>query len=569
MTPPSVVNQDQTSPEIRLAMSLLCSYLFFLSRRPVSRSNLHYLARRLAGLKSLSEKLDAAGSPDLSAIAKQLKMIQPANFPTLSRALQFQLALTQKPVTIPAHYIVSARPPRPGLIAGVRRLLLILGPAIGIGDEIILFPLPRWIKATRADIEVVVMSGYPGLWERVEGVDQVIEYSSHEQLLNALRGENEGQPFDAVMLADFEKPGLVPVVCHDPGIRRYFELSLGAQSATTVDNCEGRVHTTSMPLDAPINYYAAMERLSEWLGIRIDSGGRYESLIRRQERLHDVSCRIFVSPFTSKYDPSIIYWSRLLASIFDRSPDKPVEFVLDPGANLGTERFAVALARSAAARAVPGVQFSVARAEGTRTLTLPQVFAQMEQSDAAICADSFAAHAAPVFGLTTLVVARAGLENWRVPFRHSYYFNLEQPADELAGAMRIVLQTAAGLRSVAGFPLDSCEARLDQATRELSAMLRNGALKEQGLNGDFDRFLESYRALVEVSAQWPREYQGILRDAEYRQMWLETPGRSEDPLDPDLRRHLEDTAARWENTNLRKFLGLMSRQAKTLSTFSG
>ena len=154
-------------------MSLLCSYLFFLSRRPVSRSNLHYLARRLAGLKSLSEKLDAAGSPDLSAIAKQLKMIQPANFPTLSRALQFQLALTQKPVTIPAHYIVSVRPPRPGLIADAQRLLLILGPAIGIGDEIILFPLPRWIKATRADIEVVVMSGYPGLWERVEGVDDL------------------------------------------------------------------------------------------------------------------------------------------------------------------------------------------------------------------------------------------------------------------------------------------------------------------------------------------------------------------------------------------------------------
>src|SRR5258705_2211875 len=117
MTPSSVVSRGQTSPEIRLVISLLCSYLFFLSRRPVSRSNLHYLARRLAGLKSLSEKLDAAGSPDLSAIAKQLKLIQPANFPTLSRALQFQLALTQKPVTIPAHYIVSVRPPRPGLIA--------------------------------------------------------------------------------------------------------------------------------------------------------------------------------------------------------------------------------------------------------------------------------------------------------------------------------------------------------------------------------------------------------------------------------------------------------------------
>jgi hypothetical protein len=135
--------------------------------------------------------------------------------------------------------------------------------------------------------------------------------------------------------------------------------------------------------------------------------------------------------------------------------------------------------------------------------------------------------------------------------------------------MRIVLEASAGLRSVPEFPLDSCEARLDQATRELSARLRNRASEWHGLNGDFDRFLERYRALVEESAQWPREYQGILRDTEYRQMWLETPGRFEDPLDPDLRRHLEDTAARWENTNLRKFLGLMSRQAKTLSTYSG
>jgi hypothetical protein len=543
--------------DAKLALSLLSSYLFFLSRRPISGSNAHYLAARLAGLQSLAGTLETSGSAELADVARRLRSIQPASFGALHYSLQFQLTVLQRAPVIPPEYIISASAPPAAFYAGVRRVLLILGPAIGIGDEIILFPLPQRLTAALSRASVVVMSGYSGLWDRTAGVERVIRYSAHSEILEALRGRHPAGPFDLIVFADFEKPGLTAPICSGAETGRYIELSLGAQCATAVDHEGRRVFATSMPLDAAINYYAAMDRLTGWLGFPGGPEDRYRDSMRREPRIHDSVFRIFVSPFTSKYEPSAVYWSQILASLFPAGPHSTVEFVLDPGTNLETERFSRSVARSAAARAQGGVQFRVARGAGSRILSLDEVFQELEQCDAAICADSFLAHAAPQFALTTLVVAKAGLENWRTPWERSYYLYLEQPLEETVAAMRVVLET-----TMRGPDLPSLAhtgqthgGRLDAATRSLACALGD-APGAHGLNGHVAEFVESYAAMVEDLPRWPRECRGLWNDVAYKGEWV---WRKEPPERKDAAAviHLRDRVARWEQTNLRKFLRLI------------
>lgn len=542
---------DRSGP---LAVSLLSTYLFFLSRRPVSSSNAHYLARRIAGLRSLAAYIERDGSPQMKEAAARLRSLNASSFRTLNRSLQFHLALVQQAASIPAHYIVTDREPGPAFLKDVRRLLLICGPAIGIGDEIILFPLPQWLKAAYPGVEVTVMSGYPGLWDRVNGPDRIVPFSAHEDLLLAIRGESAAGKFDLVTLADFEKPGLAPVLSNDPAVDRYLEISLGGQCAIALDNVMERVSSTRMPLDAPINYYKGMERLLAWCGIPRPEGDRYAGLIRREPTPSSGALRIFVSPFTSKYDPSVVFWSSLLASLNPSASSCEVEFHIDPGANLTTERFSAALAQSAAPRAATGVRFFVASRGAKRTLDLPGVLACMETSHAVICADSFAAHAGPLFELPTLVVARAGLENWRAPAKGSYYFDLDQPATEMGRAMRVLIDASVA----APTKTDTLPAawhtigrRLDHTTRMLSSALAECAAGGR-LNGEYDEFVESYRDVVSTLPEWPPEYLGIIRDSEYSHVWRPANGQP----DREAVRHLEEMLSGWENTNLRKLLRL-------------
>src|SRR5262249_50077811 len=160
----------------------------------------------------------------------------------------------------------------------------------------------------------------------------------------------------------------------------------------------------------------------------------------------------------------------------------------------------------------------VAQGASAKTLKLDEVFTELEQCDAAICADSFLAHAAPLFGLTTLVIAKVGLENWRTPSARSYYFYLEQPLEELCAAARVILASTASSRASESAPLPVTldGSRLHAATRNLADVLANEGFEGgHGLNGHLEEFLESYADVIDRLASWPGDCQGFLTDVPY------------------------------------------------------
>jgi hypothetical protein len=549
--------------ELRLPVSLLTRYVLFLTRRPISASNPHYLGRRLEGLRTLSEPLSRSDVPCLHEAVRQLHAMNPANFYRLAEQLQGTLLPLAPAITeLPRDFVVSGSTPRPELLAGARRLLLLAGPAIGVGDELILFPLPGWLKAVNPDVEITVMSAYGGLWDRVDEVDRRVTYGAHAEMLDAIRGEGPGGRYDVVMLADFERPDLHPAICAERPVDCYVELSLGGRSGVLVDSRNRWLHRARGPLPYASNFYFGLPHLAGWLGLDAGLGDRRPVAVRRRAQPPRDRLRVYVNAFTSKYDPSAVYWSRLLSLLFQQAPERPVEIVVDPGTNSQTQAFALALVRSASARTAAGVTMSVARPSAGTSMSFEDVFSQMEQAQVVICTDSFPAHAAPLFGCATLVIADVGLETWRVPFRPVYYLRAQAGVESVAAGMRQVLssvQTAGG----EALPLAGLgpELELEASTRRLRQLLAGDHHDERefgSLCEAYQDFSRSYQTVAERLPEWPAEFEELFADVDY----LESLDAPEDgagvpaSLRGDFAFHLQNRWQWWQNTNLRKYLGM-------------
>ncbi len=480
-----------------LPLALLARYLFFLARRPISSSNTHFLARRLAGLRSLAP-LIVGDADDLGPVADKLSRLTPGNFrrlgPEIQRALAFWL-----PPELPTGYIASRIPPPADFLAGVRRVLMILGPAIGIGDEIICFSVPRWLRGASPEVEVSMMSAYPDLWDGVAGITGHSCYRSHAELVAAIRGKPPGGAFDLVWMIDFEKPALLNAMSTEPAVARYVEISLGTRAAWALDKASGWLHEHQPPERRYTNYYSVLRHLTGWLtGTPAPaSAGSVGPCASSSSGTEDLT--IFVSPFTSKYEPQPLGWSQLLAAAIPDRPGVPIRFVFDPGPNLTTERFAIELMRSTRGLGRPEARFELAGSPGARTLSLIDLFAQLERSDVAICADSFAAHAAPVRGCTTLVVAGKGLENWRVPREQAYYFDGAVPIPRLAAAMGLVIGPLAKAEEPPGAVVTGAAAhRLLGASEEFAQASAEDGEDEvvNALLGPYDGLYRAFRAFI-------------------------------------------------------------------------
>lgn len=561
--------KDQVSlppdSEFRLPLSLLSRYLFFLSRRPISRSNAHYLRKRLSGLKTLGETLRNSGIEQVDLVVRHLESITTSNFRRFADKMQYSLLPFASTISeVPGDVLVTGSPPKDLFTDRTRTILLLLAPAIGVGDEVILFRLPEWIKAAAPQSRLKAVSGYEGIWERVAGVDEVTRYDSYADIVKILRGELLGK-HDIVMVADFEKPNLAAAVCREPGVERYAELSLGTCSASVVDNPRKRLHRIRRPHYFQ-NFYAGLNHLARWMGLTPSLSERFRGVpVQRYADPSDERMEIFVSAFTSKYDPSPIYWSRLLCLLSKAAGERPVRFVLDRGTNFSTARFSEQVAVSAQARVGANVRFEVAGASKGRYPNLADVFSQIERSHVVVCSDSFAAHIAPLFECITLVLAAEGLENWRVPSRRSYYFDAAANSDAVAEGMREVLLTAWGKPAKRPFQSEM-ELRVDSATRRLARVMDNGRNGEIGtLLRVFEDFVGTFAEIASELGE-DRSGSGMLFDdfsyADALTSYLGTLRASSqapsngDALNRDTFVHLEDHWQQWENTNLRKYLAM-------------
>ena len=454
-------NLQHEDPELVLPVVLFGRYLYFLARRPISESNLHYRATRVAGLQTLIPLFANEAHPPLARVAEMLRTLTPANLVRLAPVIQRVVRIYCDPL-LPRTFVSTEESPDAEFFADVRRVLVLIGPAIGIGDEIITFSLPRALRAildATPRVEITVASSYPQVWDRVDGVDASRPYGDMQGLLKCVRSDS----FDLLIVVDFETPSLTNAMCFEPTVNRYVELALGPRQMLVLD--KARERQWRMPVAEPNfdNFYDCMRHMQHWLGAPEDLST--EALIRSEQRNEGANpdeLVFFINAFTSKEDPSERYWSELLASMLPPELERPVRLVINTGPNLATRSLAFAMARRVEALGRKGVRCEVpyhADKPGT-TLTIGDIFLFSERADVVVTADSFPAHAAQLYRKLTVVLGRENTENWRSPSPRSFYFCSTQSLDEVSFGIRCLLRDAlAGTAVADATTIDGCGSR--------------------------------------------------------------------------------------------------------------
>jgi hypothetical protein len=552
-----VIDSSELS-QLTFPTLLLKNYLHFLSRRPISGSNVHFKAGRISSLQSLAPLLAGAANPDIARAAQVLHTLTPGNLtrlaPEILRALQ-----KQTEPQLPRGIIASTGAPDAAFFKGVRRALLVLGQGIGIGDEILTFPLAGSLRRMmQPESELTVLSSYRDLWQDVEGVDRQAMYGGLSELVEAVRSGG----FDLVAMVDFERPGLLSTLCSEPGLDRYIELAMGLRQLAIVDKPRGRMWQLPQPDPYFANFYQHMERMQLWLGdknpILRGADGRVAGRKTAQELV------IYVSPFTSKEDPSERYWGELLVKMLppDLRDGERIRILVDSGANYSTRAFATGLVHAVQGAGNAGVCCEAASTFGLggSLLSLSDAMRRIGQADIVVTADSFPAHAGQLFQKLTLVLARDGVENWRAPAGGNFYMRAAQPLGEISLQIRAILNDLAGIgkRGEMPFlretePFRSLAAAADRLRAASMCECAHGSADE--VRALWNKCRELTRAAVECAPDWPPGYDVLLVDHDYAELLPElAPCASDTDLKSlDARLHLLCRFAEWENSNLVKY----------------
>jgi hypothetical protein len=553
---------EAIDPDLHLPLTVLLRYLFFLSRRPISSSNRSFLIERVSGLRALAALIDERSGPRLGGIATAVRRLTPDTIADVTREVSQRLTPLVAP-NVADDVIVTDRPPDRDVLAACRRIRLILGPGIGIGDEALCLSLPAWLRTAASDAEIHVLSTRPALWSSASAVESVERYADFVAFVEAVRDDAS----DLVFLADFERPGLTASLSRGQAPPRYVELSIGARTLEVFDSGVRCVHRLVRPSPYCANYYELAAYALRWLGTTAslrDRGWPIE--MPRSASNPDQPHTVVVSPFTSKYEPSEAAWSALVAALFTAAGAGTVRLVFDPGPSLVTERFASALAASARASVATGIACEVASEAPARTLTLAGVLGLIQGADVVVCADTFATHVAPLSGCLTLVVASQSLTNWRVPHAPVFYFDDEDAPSVIARGMRRVLAAFSARLANGWLARPWCTPagrRLVAATVDLSDAVSVPPAARTGLLGAYEACSTLLREVVSELPDWPEDFRPLVTDRAYHRLLppLRPAARMSDRpgWDDDLRAHLAHLLGVWENSNLHKYLRLAAR----------
>jgi hypothetical protein len=534
--------------EEQLPLAVLCSYLFFLMRRPVSESNRDYLTKRIAGLRALQRYFSAQPLAPIREACQRLSSLTPPSFHIVAPALHALLAPYNEELDeCPAGFLHSyGSPPRP-FFSPVRRALLICGPGIGVGDEIMLFRIPLWLRRRFPRMRIETLSAYHGLWDRVRDIDAADVYEGYDSLVDHVRCDS----YDLIIMADFERPRLYRALYGSARPGRYIELSTGTGTAVIVDQHQKVIYRN--PPHAPYfaNFYHGLCALMRWMGFAAEPDEGYSAVLDVRRETGDRTFTLFVSPFTSKYDPSMQYWKNTLLKLCEYVP----RILLDSGPNLTTERFAAGL-RSAVVGAYASVNIDLCRSDGRRTISLSDAIYAMSQAHAVLCTDSYAAHAAPLTGCTTCVIARRGLERWRVPYPGNFYLRAEDPLEDVVQAIITVLslQKAGGSEEAR---LSAHPERLLASIGSLKTTLDSGRVPHtKQLTRCFRRFLDARRKNALFVTAQRDVVPALFHDALYEYTAADSaiPKWPSDIPIADAVAHIRNRVYLWENTNGFKFM---------------
>jgi len=473
---------------------------------------------------------------------------------------------------VPSDVLVVERGPRARVSTSVSNILLVMGPGIGIGDEITFFGLPRMLKQVFRSPRIQVVSTYRGLWDCVRGVDTTLYYDENLDTpfrLFALPSADIPSSFDLVFFIDFDHPNLYYCFFDHPQVSLFAEIALASYSAALVDNPARKLYRLRNHYHHCNNTYLGLDRLLEsLLGIR----SSWPSF----DRLEDTGCsrsrlpfRILVNPFSTKANPNVETWMQLITGLALLARcDFPMKFVVNTGLDDGAEAFVLDLVRACADHLPQWASVEPLLKPGCtgpdRFLLLPDMLKETAICHAVMGTDSFTAHMAPLFDCLSLVIGDPVHLPWHVPHERCFYLNQHAPVSETVEGMQLILSSIRD--AILGSGHDNSRhwtdsaAQLNALTTQLGrCFVEPDRLSEADLLSAFQVLAETRDAFVSMAMRTPA-LSKLMVDRHYPTTVRFTLDDSANE-EADRRVYLEARWEEWNNSNLRKYIALLNRHS--------
>lgn len=195
------------------------------------------------------------------------------------------------------------------------RILISIGPNIGIGDEMMYFALAQAMKARWPRVVITVFSCNDTLWDACPYVDQR-EYYPEEPLIPFSRAEAFlKSDHSLVLFADFNCAPMYRMLEGYSAIPRFVYCDLGARIARIVDQTRRAIH--EITLQGVLHVYDLLSVLIQRLGLTESSSLASNNAAPTSSGIQNRPCKLFLNPFSTKNYRSIDpeWWANSLDSI--------------------------------------------------------------------------------------------------------------------------------------------------------------------------------------------------------------------------------------------------------------
>lgn len=398
----------------RFLAGVLLTTRFHLSTRPISRANATFASRLAVSSDALLELLREDGWPALEPdVEHGLLELRPLAELTgaidspegFRRIYKRRFGVMNPPWSMlaPAPALTIAEWPAPS------RILVNVGPNIGIGDELIFFEAVGRLARRFPRAELEVSSFNRTLWNLCPDPVRVVE-PGDDQLAPYARAHEvaRADPSALIVFVEFASTPIYRHLERVAGIPRFVYLDTGARCARVVDQPRERIAEHVERLDGGV--YGVLHRLLGKIGL--PGTERAPPAIGPRRR----PATIFVNTFSSKNYRELPagWWSAALRSAAEAAGGEgSIEAVIFAGINDECRSYAHEIARGCdgALRATLLGEASVP--------TIAETVQAAAGSDAVLGLDTFTAHVgviAPVPCVT--IFFGSAWDPWRVRSNH-------------------------------------------------------------------------------------------------------------------------------------------------------
>ena len=527
-------------------LRLLRIYETVIASRPLERGNREFLEMLIESSTWLARHMstNASGTATTGTIEHLRTLIAcqaPHNAASIARQVLSEIQrISGSAIERTRHSLYVRRPVSP-LRSDYSAITVIVGPGLGLGDEITFLRLLRGLGQRYPAASLTVFDLYPGLWRYLLPDARHRHYCGKpNRPFEHLAAASESLPTnELVVVIDFGGYDLHDGVVPRHGGRDVVEISLGMRCVWAAPGDSPWVEMDQSSELQHTDNYGFVDLLEKRLLGHSDDAGPWAPL--REPRSVAARCRspvILLNATSSKHVPlTPIDWGHALQAIRLRL-GQSLDVRVFPGVHEASREDATCLC--AALEAGKGVRAAPLSAPGGRPLTpfnaVDCLVASLDSVDLCLTMDTFTAHLVPLFGTPTVVVALKDNREFWVPSRRAFYCLIENFQQDLPAAAARLLRARETKR-----PVQSGDAA--RALADATDALRASAT-------DLDRLEQLCAVLMRYLAQ---ATPGDRLAAEGRQ-WLRFWSRllsalRREPLAPQ---HVAPFLRRWERSEFLK-----------------